>query len=87
MFRYVHLETLNSNRKHCRTRHEELPADLPVEDAWQLALNEPLFKVLLDDPDAVLDQCDAALRKNPTNSYIGPPGLQASVYFISAARR
>jgi RNA polymerase sigma-70 factor (ECF subfamily) len=63
MFRYVHLETLNSNRKHSRTRHQELPVELPVEDAWQLALNEPLFKVLLDDPDAVLDQCDAALAQ------------------------
>jgi RNA polymerase sigma-70 factor (ECF subfamily) len=63
IFRYAHLETLNSNRKHARTRHEELPADLSVEDAWQLALDEPLFKVLLDDPDAVLDQCDAALAQ------------------------
>src|SRR5262245_40639211 len=63
IFRYVHLETLNSNRKYARTRHEELPADLSVEDAWQLALDEPLFKVLLDDPDPVLDQCDAALSE------------------------
>jgi len=63
IFRYVHLETLNCNRKFARTRHEELPADLSAEDVWQLALDEPLFKVLLDDPDAVLDQCDAALAQ------------------------
>jgi RNA polymerase sigma-70 factor (ECF subfamily) len=63
IFRYAHLETLNSNRKYARTRHEKLPADLSVEDAWQLALDEPLFKVLLDDPDAVLDQCDAILAQ------------------------
>ena len=63
IFRYAHLETLNSNRKYARTRHEELPADLSVEDTWQLALDEPLFKVLLDDPDPVLDQCDTALAR------------------------
>lgn len=63
IFRYAHLETLNCNRKYARTRHDELPADLSVEDVWQLALDEPLFKVLLDDPDAVLDQCDAALAQ------------------------
>jgi hypothetical protein len=57
------LETLNCNRKHARTRHEELPADLSVEDTWQLALDEPLFRVLLDDPDSVLDHCDAALAQ------------------------
>jgi RNA polymerase sigma-70 factor (ECF subfamily) len=63
IFRYAHLETLNSNRTYARTRHEELPADLSVEDAWQLAFDEPLFKVLLDDPDAVLDQCDAVVTQ------------------------
>jgi RNA polymerase sigma-70 factor, ECF subfamily len=63
IFRYAHLETLNCNRKQARTKHQELPADLSVEDAWQLALDEPLLKVLLDDPDPVLDQCDAVLAQ------------------------
>jgi len=63
IFRYAHLEALNCNRKYARARHEELPADLSVEDAWQLALDEPLLKVLLDDPDAVLDQCDAVVAQ------------------------
>jgi RNA polymerase sigma-70 factor (ECF subfamily) len=63
IFRYVHLEIQNWNRKHDRTRHEELPADLSVEDAWQLALDEPLFKILLDDPDLILDRCDAVLSE------------------------
>ncbi len=63
IFQYAHLETLNCNRKHARTRHEELPADLPVEDAWQMALDEPLLKVLLDDPDPVLDRCDAVVAQ------------------------
>ncbi len=63
IFRFVHLEILNCNRKHERTRHEELSADLSAEDAWELALDEPLFKVLLDDPDAVLEQCDAVLAQ------------------------
>lgn len=61
IFRYVHLETLICNRKYARTRHEELPTDLSVDDAWQLTQDEPLFKVLLDDSDAILDQCDAAV--------------------------
>src|SRR5262249_53757943 len=37
--------------------------DLSVEDAWELVLDEPLFKVLLDDPEAVLDQCDAIMAQ------------------------
>ena len=63
IFRYAHLEALNANRKHARTRHEELPADLSVEETFQLVLDEPLVKSLLDDPDLVLDQCDAALSQ------------------------
>jgi DNA-directed RNA polymerase specialized sigma24 family protein len=60
-FRYVHLEIQNSNRKHHRDRHEDLPADLSIEGTWDLVLNEPLLDVLLDAPDAVLDECDDAL--------------------------
>jgi len=62
-FRYVHLEIQNCNRKYAQTRHQELPADLFVEDVWQLALDEPLLKVLLDDPDPVLERCDAVLAQ------------------------
>ena len=57
IFRYVHLETLNANRKHRRDRHEELPGDTAGEDAWETTLDERLFKALLDDPEAVLDRC------------------------------
>jgi DNA-directed RNA polymerase specialized sigma24 family protein len=63
IFRYVHLEIQNANRKHRRDRHEELPADLSVEEAWNLVLDEPLLQVLLDDPDAILDECDTALTE------------------------
>jgi RNA polymerase sigma factor (sigma-70 family) len=63
IFRYAHLEAQNCNRKYAKTRHEELPADLSVEDAWQLALDEPLLKVLLDDPEPVLERCDAVLAQ------------------------
>src|SRR5262249_6249293 len=45
IFTYLHWETLNSNRRSARTKHDELPADLSVEDAWQLALDEPLLKI------------------------------------------
>ena len=61
VFGYVHLEILITNRKLARDRHEDLPADLSVEEIWQLTLDEPLFKTLLDDPDHVLDRCDEAL--------------------------
>jgi RNA polymerase sigma-70 factor (ECF subfamily) len=63
IFRYVHLEILNCNRRHRRVRHEELPAELPAEETWHLAPDEPLFKALLDDPDAVLDHCDEHLAE------------------------
>src|SRR5258708_7293288 len=63
IFRYTHLEILNCNRKHARTRHEELPADLSIEDAWTMALDEPLLGLLLDDPDPLLDQCDAVVAQ------------------------
>jgi RNA polymerase sigma-70 factor (ECF subfamily) len=63
IFRYVHLEMQNSNRKFERTRHEDLPDELPVEDAWELPPDEPLFKTLLDDPEGVLEQCDAIVSQ------------------------
>jgi RNA polymerase sigma-70 factor (ECF subfamily) len=61
VFRYLHLEILNWNRKHQQTRHQDLPADLSIEETWQLAVDEPLLKLLLDDPDAILEQCDDAV--------------------------
>ena len=63
IFRYSHLEILNWNRRSARGRHQELPADVAAPDAWQLAVDEPLLKVLLDDPDPVLEQCDASLAQ------------------------
>ena len=63
IFRYVHLEIQNANRKHRRDRHEELSADLSVEEAWSLVLDEPLLHVLLDDPDVILDECDSMLAE------------------------
>ncbi len=62
IFRYLYLEICNRNRKEGRQRREELPLDLAFEEFWQLVLDEPLYKVLLEDPEAVLDQCDARLR-------------------------
>jgi RNA polymerase sigma-70 factor (ECF subfamily) len=64
IFRYVHLESLTCNRRHGRDRHEELPAaGPPAKEVWSLALDEPLFHTLLDDPDAVLDQCDEVVAE------------------------
>ncbi len=63
IYRYVHLEVLNRNRKSERHRHEPLPAEVPVEETWELILDEPLLTVLLDDPEAVLDRCDERLSE------------------------
>ena len=63
IFRHVHLEILNANRKTARSRHAELPADLATDDVWQLALDEPLLQLLLDDPEPVLQRCDAAVAE------------------------
>jgi RNA polymerase sigma-70 factor (ECF subfamily) len=63
IFKHVHLESLNCNRKHARTRHRELTTDLWGEEAWQLTLDEPLLKVLLEDPDPLLDQCDEVVAQ------------------------
>ncbi|MEX0675903.1 MAG: sigma-70 family RNA polymerase sigma factor [Pirellulales bacterium] len=63
IFRFVHLEILNNNRKLERTRLATLPADVATEDVWELALDEPLFRELLDDPDPVLERCDDALAQ------------------------
>jgi len=80
MFRYVHLEIQNSNRKHQRDRHEDLPADLSVEETWDLVLSEPLLDVLLDAPDAVLDECDDALAAAVRN--LAP--LERSILLLHA---
>jgi RNA polymerase sigma-70 factor (ECF subfamily) len=63
IFRYLHLEVLSANRRCGRARHEELPAGLAAEDVWSRALDEPLLRGLLDDPDPVLEQCDAAVAE------------------------
>jgi RNA polymerase sigma-70 factor (ECF subfamily) len=63
IFQYLHTEICNRNRKHERARHEPLPSDLGIEETWQLILDEPLAKALLDDPDLVLDRCDQALAE------------------------
>lgn len=63
VFRYVHLEIQNANRKQRRERHEELPADISADETWDLVLDEPLLRVLLDDPEVVLDECDATLAE------------------------
>lgn len=61
IFRYLHLEILSRHRQDRRATQEELTADLAVEETWQLAVDEPLLQVLLDDPDPVLEACDDAL--------------------------
>jgi RNA polymerase sigma-70 factor (ECF subfamily) len=61
MFRHLHLEILNTNRRSARSRPTVSAPEVLVEDIWQLALTEPLVKVLLADPEPILDQCDAVV--------------------------
>jgi RNA polymerase sigma-70 factor (ECF subfamily) len=63
IFRYAHLEIQNVNRKQQRDRHEELPQEASRGDSWDAALDGPLFQVLLDEPEIVLHQCDAAVAR------------------------
>lgn len=80
IFRYLHLTIQNANRKHHQTRHDELPDELAADEVWSLALDEPLHRALLDDPDVVLDCCDAvvsaAIQELPT--------LERSVLLLQA---
>ena len=46
-----------------RSRHETLPADVPGTDSGFPDSNLPLHRLLLDDPDHVLEQCDAVLAE------------------------
>ncbi len=75
IFRYVHLEVLGANRRHGRDRHEELPASLAAEEAGAWPRDEPLLPALLDDPDPVLEQCDAVVAEAVRE--LGPIGRGA----------
>jgi RNA polymerase sigma-70 factor (ECF subfamily) len=63
IFRYVHLEICNRNRKEERHRHAPLPDELPIEETWDAILNEPLLEVLLQDPEIVLEDCEEELAE------------------------
>ncbi len=78
MFRIVNLEILNWNRKHERHRHEPLPEDISAEETWQLILDEPLLRQLLDDPEVVLDHCEAPLAE----AVRGLPSPERSVFLL-----
>ena len=80
IFRYVHLETLNANRKHRRDRHEELPPDTAAENGSETALDERLFKALFDDPEAVLDHCEDAVSQ----AVMKLPGLERAALVLQA---
>lgn len=63
IFCYVHHEIQNANRGLRRDRHEALPAELPGAESSHLPANLALHRLLLDDPDEVLEQCDAMLAE------------------------
>ncbi len=61
IFRYLNLEIYARNRRYQRSRHQSLLEEPPIEETWELAVNEPLLEILLEAPDAVLDRCDQSL--------------------------
>src|SRR5262249_18810343 len=58
MFRFVTLEIFNRNRKHEPLTLGEMPADLPVEESWELIAQDDLLAAILDDPDVVFERFD-----------------------------
>ncbi|MBI3840059.1 MAG: sigma-70 family RNA polymerase sigma factor [Planctomycetia bacterium] len=63
IFRFVHLEILNNNRKLKRTQLAHCPGDVAAEDLRDAAVCESSFRELLDDPDPVLERCDEVLSQ------------------------
>jgi RNA polymerase sigma-70 factor (ECF subfamily) len=61
IFRFVTLEILNQNRKSTLAWQSEFPADLPVEDSWELLAASDTFDAMLENPDVVLEQLDDVL--------------------------
>jgi RNA polymerase sigma-70 factor (ECF subfamily) len=55
MFRFVTLEIFNRNRKHEPIALAEMPADLPLEESWDLVAQEATFEAMLEDPEVVLE--------------------------------
>lgn len=80
IFRYVHFEILNCNRKHDRTDHLNLPAELSVEEVWEFAVSEPLCTALIEAPQRVLDRCDEELAA----AVLGLPALERAVFLLRA---
>lgn len=63
IFTYVHGAIQNANRRHQRLSHEALPPDVPGKDTGFLDSDLPLHRLLLEDPDHVLEQCDTVLAE------------------------
>ncbi len=80
IYRYVHFEILNWNRRYRRDRHQALPPDLAADEAWRRALDEPLYELLLADPESVLDHCDDDLA----GALLGLTATERSVFLLRA---
>lgn len=80
IFRYVHLHIQNANRKQRRDRHDELPPNVSIEEAWSMALDEPLLAALLEEPTSLLEHCDEAL----TAALMSLPSQERDVMLLHA---
>jgi RNA polymerase sigma-70 factor (ECF subfamily) len=69
IFRFVTLESFNSNRKHEPVSFGDVPVDLAAEESWDLVTREDTFSAMLEDPDVLLEHFDdvviAALERLP----------------------
>lgn len=63
IFHFVHLEVLNNNRRTLRTRHQQLLDDVPTHESWDWANDGPLARQILDNAEAVLQQCDEVVAR------------------------
>lgn len=67
IFRYLNFEILEQNRRTAKSSPQEtLPAELAGDGGGDSAMQEQLLQSLLEDPDAVLEHCDATLAQAVT---------------------
>jgi RNA polymerase sigma-70 factor (ECF subfamily) len=81
IFRFLSYEVLNRNRATARRREVDLPEDLPQSGPMeQRPLEVHLLELLLDDPEVVLDDCDASL----TRSLRSLSDLERNIFLLRA---
>jgi RNA polymerase sigma-70 factor (ECF subfamily) len=63
IFKYVHLETLNWNRRRRAAASPESLAEIPALESWESVVGQGGLDALLQSPEAVLDDCEEELAR------------------------